>query len=100
VRTTSEWPTLSWPLTPHVVATEHPDVREYIQKQQRPSESEVSVTDDGPLVMSVEDAAKKLGISRSLAYELVQQGRVPAIRLGRRIVVPRRKLLRFVEGEE
>jgi excisionase family DNA binding protein len=38
--------------------------------------------------MRVEDAAALLGISRGLAYELVNRGELPALRLGRRIVVP------------
>ncbi len=38
--------------------------------------------------MTVTDAARVLGISRSTAYELVRSGTLPALRLGRRIVVP------------
>jgi excisionase family DNA binding protein len=52
------------------------------------------------LVLSVEEAAELLGISRGLAYELVRRRELPAIRLGRRLVVPRRKLLALVEGDE
>jgi excisionase family DNA binding protein len=38
----------------------------------------------------VDEAAYLLNISRGLAYELVARGgELPAIRLGRRIVVPR-----------
>lgn len=40
------------------------------------------------LTMSVEEASVALGISRSLAYELVRRGVLPSLRLGRRIVVP------------
>ena len=39
--------------------------------------------------MSVAEAAAALGISRALAYDLVRQGEIPSVRLGRRIVVPR-----------
>jgi excisionase family DNA binding protein len=39
------------------------------------------------LMMTVE-AGEVLGISRSLAYELVRRGEIPSLRLGRRIVVP------------
>ncbi|MEX1009659.1 MAG: helix-turn-helix domain-containing protein [Acidimicrobiia bacterium] len=42
-----------------------------------------------PLVFSVEQAAARLGISRAFAYQLVARGELPALRLGRRIVVPR-----------
>lgn len=50
------------------------------------------------LVVSVEEAAGLLGISRGLAYELVRRGELPSIRLGRRLVVPRRKLLELVDA--
>jgi excisionase family DNA binding protein len=46
-------------------------------------------TDDiQPLTVTVEQAAKLLGIGRSTAYELVHTGDIPSLRLGRRIVVP------------
>jgi excisionase family DNA binding protein len=38
--------------------------------------------------LSVEEAAELLGISRGLAYELVRRDELPALRLGRRLVVP------------
>jgi|NGEPerStandDraft_6_1074524.scaffolds.fasta_scaffold91851_2 excisionase family DNA binding protein len=41
------------------------------------------------LVLTVDEAAYLLDISRGLAYELVARGELPAIRLGRRIVIPR-----------
>ncbi len=44
------------------------------------------------LVLSVDDAAYLLNISRAFAYELVARGELPAIRLGRRIVIPRAAL--------
>ena len=41
------------------------------------------------LTVSVGDAAVLLGISRTSAYECVRSGELRAIRLGRRLVVPR-----------
>jgi excisionase family DNA binding protein len=55
---------------------------------------------NGPLVLSVPKAAALLGISRALAYELVARQELPSLRLGRRVVVPRRALLRMLEAEE
>ena len=52
------------------------------------------------LTLSVEEAAAVLGISRALAYELVGRGELPCLRLGRRIVVPRRALLALVEAAD
>lgn len=42
--------------------------------------------------MSVDAAARYLGISRSHAYDLVRAGEIPHLKLGRRIVIPRREL--------
>lgn len=39
-------------------------------------------------VLTVPEAADVLGISRSLAYELVARHEIPAVRLGRRILIP------------
>lgn len=44
---------------------------------------------DQPLVLTVSEAAQLLRISRAFAYELIARGDLPAIRLGRRIVIPR-----------
>lgn len=47
--------------------------------------------------LTVTEAAEILGISRSSAYELVNTGDIPALRLGRRIVVPRAALDALLE---
>ncbi len=52
------------------------------------------------LTLSIEEAANVLGISRALAYELVRRGELPSLRLGRRVVVPRRSLEALVEGHD
>jgi excisionase family DNA binding protein len=49
-------------------------------------------------VCSVEEAGRVLGIGGSAAYEAVRRGEIPAIRLGRRIVVPRAALERMLGG--
>ncbi len=41
------------------------------------------------LALTVDEAAYLLNISRGPAHELVARGELPAIRLGRRIVIPR-----------
>ena len=40
--------------------------------------------------MTVSEAAALLGISRAFAYELVARRELPALRLGRRIIVSRK----------
>lgn len=53
---------------------------------------------DHPLTLTVEQAAKALGIGRSTAYELVHTGDIPSLRLGRRIVVPVARLEALLAG--
>ncbi|MFP5322252.1 MAG: helix-turn-helix domain-containing protein [Acidimicrobiia bacterium] len=49
------------------------------------------------LTYTVDEAADLLGISRSLAYELVRLGELRCIRLGRRILIPRHAVHDLVE---
>ena len=48
--------------------------------------------DQNRLTLTVEEAAEILGISRAFAYKLVKKDELPIVRLGRRVVVPRRAL--------
>ena len=49
--------------------------------------------------VSVVEAARILGIGRATAYQLSRNGMLPgALRLGRRIVVSRQALLRYLEA--
>jgi excisionase family DNA binding protein len=51
------------------------------------------------LTLTVEEAATLLGISRAFAYEAVNRGEVPSIRIGRRILVPKVALERMLGAE-
>lgn len=51
------------------------------------------------LTMTVQEAADALGISRNTAYELVHQGQIPSVRLGRRLLVPTKALHAWLEGQ-
>jgi excisionase family DNA binding protein len=57
--------------------------------------------DSRKLALSVPEVAELLGISRGLAYELVARRELPALRLGRRLVVPRHLIEALLnEGEQ
>lgn len=43
--------------------------------------------------ISVEEAGRVLGISRSTAYRAASCGQLPTLRIGRRLLVPTAKLL-------
>ena len=53
--------------------------------------------EQGNLTMTVEEAAAALKISRGLAYEAARDGRIPTIRIGRRLLVSRRALEKLLE---
>ena len=53
--------------------------------------------DSGRLTMTVNEAARLLGISRGLAYEMVRTGKIPSIRFGKRVLVPRQALERLLK---
>ena len=44
--------------------------------------------DNDKLTLSVRQAAARLQISRNLTYELIRQKQIPAIHLGKRILIP------------
>ena len=54
---------------------------------------------DQTLVLTVAEAARLLCISRNLAYELIRQGQLPHVRLGRRILIPRFGLEEWIARE-
>jgi excisionase family DNA binding protein len=49
------------------------------------------------LVVSVKDAAKLLNLGRSTIRDLLKAGKLPHKRVGRRILIPRKAVERFVE---
>ena len=57
------------------------------------------VTDNGALLLSVSQTAKVLGISKNLCYEQIGEGRIPHIRLGRRVLVSRIALEQWIARE-
>ena len=49
------------------------------------------------LLLKVEEAAERLSMGRSKAYELVQSGELPVIHVGRSVRIPVAALERWVE---
>jgi excisionase family DNA binding protein len=50
--------------------------------------------------LTIPEVAKRLGISRTLAYEAARRGELPVIRIGKRVLVPAGALERLLEGRE
>lgn len=49
------------------------------------------------LLLTVEEAARYLGIGRTLAWRLIQERELPSLRIGRCVRVPLRDLEAWVE---
>lgn len=53
--------------------------------------------DELPLMLSVQEIAKVLGISKTSAYELVRSKGFPVLKIGSRLVVSKEKFREWVE---
>ena len=53
-----------------------------------------------PRLITVEEASKLLGMSRSAGYRAAANGQIPTLRLGRRLVVPTPRFLRMLGAME
>jgi excisionase family DNA binding protein len=54
---------------------------------------------DEPLVLTVEEAAVLLRVSRGLAFAAVRAGTIPHLRIGRRILIPRSALYDLLRAD-
>ena len=55
--------------------------------------------EDLPLTLKAREAAEVLRISKSKVYELARTESFPAVRIGKRIVIPRDKLIEWMNGQ-
>ena len=55
--------------------------------------------EDLPLTLNAHEAAGVLRISKSKVYELARTESFPAVRIGKRIVIPRDKLIQWMNNQ-
>lgn len=55
--------------------------------------------DDLPLTLTVPEVGEVLAISRAKAYDLARSEGFPSMRIGTRILVPRDKLIRWIDEQ-
>ena len=60
-------------------------------------ESNYKSYDELPLFLNAATVAKVLGIAPSSSYELMHEKAFPALRIGKRIVVPKEAVIQWVE---
>ena len=61
-------------------------------------ESIYKTYDELPLFLNAETVAKVLGVSPSSGYELMHEQGFPSLRIGKRIVVPKEELRRWISA--
>lgn len=52
------------------------------------------------LVLTIPEVAAALSIGTNLAYQMAAEGRLPTVHLGRRVLVPRAALERWLDGDK
>ena len=53
---------------------------------------------NGELTVSVAECARLLGLSKNSTLDAVHRGEIPHVRIGRRVLVPRRALEEMLES--
>jgi len=57
-----------------------------------------SVADDDRAVYTVQEVARLLSLSRGSAYALIREGTIPALRMGGRWIIPKRRFHAWLDG--
>ncbi|SHO48918.1 helix-turn-helix domain-containing protein [Anaerocolumna xylanovorans] len=50
------------------------------------------------ITYSIDEAAKIVGVGRSLMYQLAREGKIPVLRLGNRFVIPKKRFEIFINS--
>lgn len=87
----------TWPMTTAPFNALGSRTIEYEGTDARGHELQKPLLADDLMLLTVPDAARRLGISRSLLYELLANGVVESIRIGRLRRVPAAALAAFVD---
>ena len=54
------------------------------------------MNDKSPLANTIQDSCSRLGIGRTLLYDLLKQGKIRSIKLGTRTLIPETELQRLI----
>jgi excisionase family DNA binding protein len=50
------------------------------------------------MTYTIDETAEITGVSRATAYRLIKDGTFPSIKIGKRLLVPRKALYQFING--
>lgn len=60
-------------------------------------DSNKQLLERNPLALTVAEAAKLLRLSKPFVYEAIKRNEIPSIRIGTRILVPTKQLLKMMD---
>ena len=66
---------------------------------EKPNRYSYTSFEDVPLIIGAEQLAAILGISRSGAYQLLRRKDFPTVHIGKRMIVPRDLLIKWLEAQ-
>ena len=49
-----------------------------------------------PEVVTIEDVMEMLGIGRTLAYDIIRNGRLKTVKIGKRYIIPKQSVINFL----
>ena len=61
--------------------------------------SNLTSYDQLPLTLNADQISRILGISRSASYELLRSADFPTVRIGKRMLVPKDKFIRWLSDQ-
>lgn len=65
-----------------------------------PAKPSLHALNAGPAIAaSIPESARIVGVSRSLIYKMLNEGRLPSVKIGRRRVIPIEALRAFIEAQ-
>ena len=59
----------------------------------------MSIDSSSRMAISVQETAKRLGVSRQTMYTHLRQGRIRSVKLGRKTLIPVTELASFLAGK-
>jgi len=49
-------------------------------------------------IYTIQDVCEMLNISRSFTYQMLKEGKIPSVKLGKRVIIPKAKFDNWIES--
>ena len=68
-------------------------------EESEPARPSKAVPESDRLLLRIPEVARLLSVGTSVTYQLVSEGKIPSMRIGHAVLVPRHLLLRWIEEQ-